>query len=59
MMKNNKKICVVGASGLVGSSIVRYALERGYFVNGTLTDKSDTTKAVSYTHLTLPTIYSV
>ena len=44
MMKNNKKICVVGASGLVGSSIVRYALERGYFVNGTLTDKSDVTK---------------
>ena len=43
-MKNNKKICVVGASGLVGSSIVRYALERGYFVNGTLTDKSDITK---------------
>ena len=44
MMKNNKKICVVGASGLVGSSIVRYALEKDYFVNGTLTDKSDTTK---------------
>ena len=44
MMKNNKKICVVGASGLVGSSIVRYALEKDYFVNGTLTDKSDITK---------------
>ena len=44
MTKNNKKICVVGASGLVGSSIVRYALERGYFVHGTLTDKSDITK---------------
>ena len=44
MTKNNKKICVVGASGLVGSSIVRCALERGYFVNGTLTDKSDITK---------------
>ena len=43
-MKNNKKICVVGASGLVGSSIVRHALEKGYFVNGTLRDKSDTTK---------------
>ena len=43
-MKKNKKICVVGASGLVGSSIVRYALEKGYFVNGTLRDKSDITK---------------
>ena len=43
-MKNSKKICVVGASGLVGSSIVRHALEEGYFVNGTLRDKSDITK---------------
>ena len=43
-MKNNKKICVVGASGLVGSSVVRYALEKGYFVNGTLRDKSEITK---------------
>ena len=51
-MSQIKKICVVGASGLVGSSIVRLALEKGYFVNGTLRDKSDT---VSYTHLTLPT----
>ena len=32
-MKNNKKICVVGASGLVGSSIVRHAVEKGYFVH--------------------------
>ena len=31
-----KKICVVGATGLVGSSIVRSALEKGYLVNGTL-----------------------
>ena len=43
-MKKNKKICVVGASDLVGSSIVRYALEKGYFVNGTLRDKSDITR---------------
>ena len=43
-MPYNKKICVVGASGLVGSSIVRLALEKGYFVNGTLRDKSDTNK---------------
>ena len=43
-MPNYKKICVVGASGLVGSSIVRLALEEGYFVNGTLRDKSDISK---------------
>ena len=43
-MTYEKKICVVGASGLVGSSIVRLALEKGYFVNGTLTNKNDATK---------------
>ena len=32
----NRKIAVIGASGLVGSSIVRCALEKGYKVNGTL-----------------------
>ena len=39
-----KKICVVGASGLVGSSIVRCALEKGYYVNGTLRNKNDIKK---------------
>ena len=33
-----KTICVAGASGLVGSSIVKAALSRGYSVNGTLRD---------------------
>lgn len=37
-------ITVAGASGLVGSNIVREALERGYHVNGTLRDAEDTTK---------------
>ena len=32
-----KKICVVGASGLVGSHIVKEALDRNYLVNGTVT----------------------
>jgi len=40
-----KKLCVAGASGLVGSNIVRQALARGYAVNGTLRDKTDPTKA--------------
>jgi len=39
-MGENKKLCVAGASGLVGSSIVRAALERGYSVNGTLRNKN-------------------
>ena len=50
-MSQNKKICVVGASGLVGSSIVRLALEKGYFVNGTLRDKSDISKVKCLTKL--------
>ncbi|MBT4354369.1 MAG: NAD-dependent epimerase/dehydratase family protein [Rhodospirillaceae bacterium] len=32
----SKTICVAGASGLVGSNIVREALSRGYQVNGTM-----------------------
>ena len=34
-----KKICVIGASGLVGSQIVQECLKRDYFVNGTVTKK--------------------
>ena len=34
-----KKICVIGASGLVGSQIVKESLRRDYFVNGTVTKK--------------------
>lgn len=37
---------MVGASGLVGSSIVRAALERGYRVNGTLRDKNAPNKSI-------------
>ena len=38
-MTKKHKICVVGASGLVGSSIIRCALENGYSVNGTIRNK--------------------
>lgn len=37
-------VTVAGASGLVGSNIVKEALERGYQVNGTLRDASDQSK---------------
>ncbi|RKR06710.1 nucleoside-diphosphate-sugar epimerase [Kushneria sinocarnis] len=38
------RITVAGASGLVGSNIVREALKRGYHVSGTLRDAEDTGK---------------
>ena len=44
-MSNGKSICVVGASGLVGSNIVRASLERGYTVNGTLRERTAPNKA--------------
>ena len=39
-MTTKNTVCVAGASGLVGSNIVRTALERGYGVHGTLRDKT-------------------
>lgn len=45
MVSNGKSICVAGASGLVGSNIVRAALEHGYAVNGTLRDRNAPDKA--------------
>lgn len=39
-----KTICVAGASGLVGSNVVKAALEKGYRVHGTLRDAGDTGK---------------
>ena len=41
---NNKKLAVIGCSGLVGSSIVRCALEKGYEVNGTMRNIEDSIK---------------
>ena len=41
----DKTLCVVGASGLVGSNIVREALARGYAVNATMRDKDAPEKA--------------
>jgi len=44
-MTKEKTICVAGASGLVGSSIVRTGLERGYVVHGTMRDRDAPDKA--------------
>ena len=41
---NNKKLAVIGCSGLVGSSILRCALEKGYEVNGTMRNIEDSAK---------------
>ena len=46
-MEPKKTVCVAGASGLVGSHIVRAALLRGYAVNGTLRNKN-TAEKTSY-----------
>ncbi|MFB4204381.1 hypothetical protein KBTX_03757 [wastewater metagenome] len=43
-MTSRKTLCVAGASGLVGSNIVKAALERGYHVNGTMRDAGDDDK---------------
>ncbi len=40
-----KTVCIAGASGLVGANLVKYALEHGYTVRGTLRDKDDPDKA--------------
>jgi len=44
-MTIEKTIGVVGASGLVGSNIVRAGLERGYRVHGTMRDRNAPDKA--------------
>ena len=44
-MTTEKTIGVVGASGLVGSNIVRAGLERGYTVHGTMRDRNAPDKA--------------
>ncbi len=41
----NQTLCVVGASGLVGSNIVKAGLDRGYRVHGTMRDKDAPSKA--------------
>jgi nucleoside-diphosphate-sugar epimerase len=44
-MNSKTAVCVAGASGLVGSNIVKAALERGYAVHGTLRDRNAPNKA--------------
>ncbi|MHA1547788.1 MAG: NAD-dependent epimerase/dehydratase family protein, partial [Alphaproteobacteria bacterium] len=45
MTPSDRTICVVGASGLVGSSITKAALDRGYAVHGTTRDRDAPNKA--------------
>ncbi len=44
-MTAKKTVCVAGASGVVGSNIVRMSLERGYAVHGTMRDHDAPYKA--------------
>jgi len=45
MTPSESTLCVVGASGLVGSNIVKTALDRGYRIRGTMRDKDAPSKA--------------
>ncbi|NIQ09863.1 MAG: NAD(P)H-binding protein, partial [Gammaproteobacteria bacterium] len=45
MKTSDKTLCVVGASGVVGSNIVKAGLDRGYIVHGTMRDKDAPSKA--------------
>ena len=45
MNTSEKSVCIVGASGLVGSNILKAALDKGYNVRGTMRDKSAPNKA--------------
>ena len=45
MNLSNKTVCVIGASGLLGSNVLKEALARGYKVNGTLRDVNAPGKA--------------
>ena len=45
METSDISLCVVGASGLVGSNIVKAGLGRGYTIHGTMRDKDAPRKA--------------
>ena len=45
MKISQKTVCIVGASGLLGSNVLKEALARGYKVNGTLRDVNAPDKA--------------
>ena len=52
-------VAVLGATGLVGQTMIELLAERGFPVNRLYPLASKRSAAVSYTHLTLPTICSV
>ena len=45
MDNSEKNVCIVGASGLLGSNVLKEALARGYKVNGTVRDVNAPDKA--------------
>ena len=49
------RIAIAGATGLIGSQLTALARKEGHEV----VEIARETGSVSYTHLTLPTIYSV
>ena len=57
-MYKDKKVLVTGGTGLVGRELVELLVNQGANVTSASLDH-DNLDPVSYTHLTLPTIYSV
>ena len=55
-----KNALIIGASGGIGSALYDYYLtQKNYELVKSLSRSNDGFDTVSYTHLTLPTIYSV
>lgn len=48
---DTKTVCVTGASGFLGSQVVKTLLERGYNVRGTVRDKDNVNKTQHLTGL--------
>ena len=58
MTNENETVLVTGGSGFIATHCILKLAAAGYKIKSTVRNL-DRVTAVSYTHLTLPTIYSV
>ena len=65
LKRNEKTVGITGASGALGKELTKLFRQKGFKVIGFTHSKTnseinlESPNTVSYTHLTLPTIYSV